>query len=508
MFFGPNSFEGQCPSNAGARLIQGRTVHATLGLSPASSLQVQNLQLHGKTKTKVERIAGPAAATVIDECSQLSATLFHADALLHTYARAVRHDLQIEQYTDADQLFGKMPVLILSGDFLQLLPVPESGSFLAPVDQASWEHRQGRTIFQKIKYVFEFKTSNRFKDPLLKEILEVMRTKTGCKLSAQAWKALQETHVKSPDSLAETGSWFETSYDWITVAMAQHYRTRLEAAERKQALFLIVAVDAPDCECPKEIHRAIQKVPSMSTTKKLMNLLPIFTGSRVRLTKTVMAPELVAEREGCVVGIELHPTDQRRFSQTKVFQQGAFLPTFLPRAIYVKFDDFDLDLIAPIPCQTHHIIGPDKACCNCQWFSGIVAVTPVTAAWKFNQKLAKGLPHVKLNIERMQFPLAPALPKTIHTLQGTTCDPGLICHLALPKTLSPESKWLAYFVMLSRVRSWQSLRCIGEIDKSILEGGPPKRMQDVIDQLFEQRIMDTIKACATAREFLGWPPHA
>ena len=507
MFFGPSSFEGQCPSNAGARLIKGRTVHATLGLSPASSLQVQNLQLRGKTKTKVERIAGPAAATVIDECSQLSATLFHADALLHTYARAVRHDLQIEHYTDADQLFGKMPVLILSGDFLQLLPVPESGSFLAPLDHASWEHRQGRAIFQKIKYVFEFKTSNRFKDPLLKEILEVMRTKNGCKLSCAAWKALQQTQVKSPDNLADTGSWFETSYDWITVAMAQHYRTRLEAAEKKKVLFLIVAVDATDCDCPKEIHRSIQKVPSMTATKKLMNVLPIFTGSRVRLTKTVMAPELVAEREGLVIGVELHPTDQIRFSQTNVFQQGAFLPTFLPRAIYVKFDDFDLDLIAPIPCQTHQLLGPDKTCCECQWFSGIVAVPPVAATWKFNQKVTKDLPHVKLNVERMQFPLAPALPKTIHTLQGTTCDPGLICHLALPKNLSPESKWLAYYVMLSRVRTLKSLRCIGEIDKSILEGGPPKRMQDVIDQLFEQRKHDTIKACVAARKFLCWPPR-
>ena len=134
-------------------------------------------------------------------------------------------------------------------------------------------------------------------------------------------------------------------------------------------------------------------------------------------------------------------------------------------------------------------------------------MTPVAATWKFNQKVTKDLPHVKLNVERMQFPLAPALPKTIHTLQGTTCDPGLICHLALPKKLSPESKWLAYYVMLSRVRTLKSLRCIGEIDKSILEGGPPKRMQDVIDQLFEQRKHDTIKACVAARKFLCWPPR-
>lgn len=117
-----------------------------------------------------------------------------------------------------------------------------------------------------------------------------MRTQNGAPLSQSAWKALQKTQINSPADLEHTGSWFETSYDWITVAMAQQYRTRLTAKERKQILFLIVAVDNPDRDCPKAVHRAIQRVPSMTTTKKLMTVLPVFVGARVRLTRTVLAP--------------------------------------------------------------------------------------------------------------------------------------------------------------------------------------------------------------------------
>ena len=157
------------------------------------------------------------------------------------------------------------------------------------------------------------------------------------------------------------------------------------------------------------------------------------------------------------------------------------MPSFLPKAIYVKFDNFDLNLIQPIPCEEHQVIGADHKCSDCQFFTG------VAATWVFNQKLAKDLPNVKLNIESIQFPLAPALPKTVHTLQGATCEPGLVCHLTLPKSLSCESRWLLYYVMLSRVRRLQSLRCIGAFDKKILEGGPPERMQTVVDQLFDQK---------------------
>eukprot|EP00438_Fugacium_kawagutii_P008273 Skav206546 [mRNA] locus=scaffold504:308454:314438:- [translate_table: standard] len=505
LYFGRDGFAGQCPSNAGARLFQGRTVHAALGLSATSSLKVQHLVLQGKTKTKMERIANPAGILAIDEISQLAATMYHANALRHTYARKQKHNLDIANYTDANETFGRMPVLLLSGDFLQLPPVPESGSLLAPIENAAWEHRQGRAIFEKVKHVFEFKQSNRFKDERLIDILKTMRCKGGAKLSPSSWAALEQREVHDPKKLLETGAWFETAYDWATVQIAQQLRTKLAAASSKKILFLIVAADLPNQEVPKQIYRKIQAVSSMTQTKKLMTILPLFKGARVRLTRTILPPELVPEREGTVVGVELHDADRVSFLQKSFFSDGSFLPQSLPKCIWVQFDDLQLELIDPLPCSDHALIGADRTCSHCSFFKGLVGVTPVSAQWTYQEKISPYVPPIKLDVRRVQFPLAPALPKTIYALQGATCRPGLISHMALPKKLSAESKWLAYYVMLSRIESLDNLLCVGRIDRSIIENGPPPRLQEAMDNLFEEKKAMTQTACQMARQELGWP---
>ena len=110
--------------------------------------------------------------------------------------------------------------------------------------------------------------------------------------------------------------------------------------------------------------------------------------------------------------------------------------------------------------------------------------TRIEAHWTFKEKTCgPRLPPLNVDVRRVQFPLAPALPKTIYALQGQTCEPGLVCHVALPKKLSEEARWLAYYVMLSRVRDLQSLR---KVNRSILEGGPPARLQDAMENLFEK----------------------
>ena len=487
-FFGPAGFAGQCPSNAGARLFAARTVHAALGLSATSSLKVQNLVLQGKAKTKMEQIANPAAMLAIDEVSQLSGTLLHADALLHTYARARAHNLAIEQYTEANEIFGRTPLALLSGDFLQLPPVPEAGSLLAAPENCSWEHRQGKAIFEKVKYVFCFRESKRFTDSTLRDILTTMRTKNGKKITEEAWAALRKREVTEPEQFLQAADWNETAYDWATVAIAQQLRTKLAAAAANRILFLIVAADIPSHHVPKEIYRRMQAVPSMTTTKKLMTILPIFNGARVRLTRTILPPELAPEREGTVIGIELNEADRKHLASIHRFPDGAFSPQFLPRAIWVKFDDLAWELIAPIPCHQHTIVGADRNCPAYRFFPGTVAITPVEAHWSFKEKISPKVPPINVDVRRIQFPLAPALNKTIYSLQGATCEPGLVRHLSLPPKLSEESQWLAYYVMLSGVRSLDSLQLVSKVSRSILENGPPKRLQDALDSLFENKM--------------------
>ena len=69
--------------------------------------------LKGKTRTKVEKITGPAAALAVDEVSQMSATMLHANAVRHN-GRAREHGFRVDEDMKVNELFGRMPVVLLS----------------------------------------------------------------------------------------------------------------------------------------------------------------------------------------------------------------------------------------------------------------------------------------------------------------------------------------------------------------------------------------------------------
>ena len=73
-----------------------------------------------------------AGALFIDEFSQLQVTLSHANNLFWTIARLPRYNLKLEDYAKPRETAGRVSKLTLSGDHLQLPPVPKSTSLLAP----------------------------------------------------------------------------------------------------------------------------------------------------------------------------------------------------------------------------------------------------------------------------------------------------------------------------------------------------------------------------------------
>ena len=103
------------------------------------------------------------------------------------------------------------------------------------------------------------------------------------------------------------------------------------------------------------------------------------------------------------------------------------------------------------------------------------------------------------------------LPKkqgTLHGVQGKTADPGFIVHWTFPPGLKKPSIWLAYYVSLSRPRSFGQLLSHGLPDRSIIESGPPEEIAKEFDELFADKIATTKIACAKARQALGWPARA
>ena len=90
-------------------------------------------------------------------------------------------------------------------------------------------------------------------------------------------------------------------------------------------------------------------------------------------------------------------------------------------------------------------------------------------------------------------------------VQSKTADPGFIVHWTYPLRLSVEAKWLAYYVSLSRPRSFDTLLSHGLPSRDIIEGGPPTEILDALTNVFGDKISETRIAFAKAREQLGWP---
>ena len=138
-YFRPAGVIKEAPSNKAARLIGGRTIHSGNGLTATTSLRTCQLGLNAQTRRKMEVTLVQADARLIDEWSQLSATLNHAAALRSTYARETAYQLVKGDYSLPKERFGRIPVLIYTGDSLQLPPIPSHGSLLAALDHASQE---------------------------------------------------------------------------------------------------------------------------------------------------------------------------------------------------------------------------------------------------------------------------------------------------------------------------------------------------------------------------------
>ena len=176
-----------------ARLIGGRTMHSGQGLTPENSMRMTSLALNAQAQHKLSITHADADVLHIDESSMLQGELNHAASLRTTYARESKHKLDRNNYSSPSERYGRIAILWYSQDHLQLPPVPESSSMLAPFEGTSDEHKVGAKIFRNAELVFQFNTAMRFTDKTLIQILEAMRTPGGRKLSPAQWQALVDT---------------------------------------------------------------------------------------------------------------------------------------------------------------------------------------------------------------------------------------------------------------------------------------------------------------------------
>ena len=398
----------------------------------------------------------------------------------------------------------------MCGDHLQLPPVPKSSGLLAPLDGTSDEHKVGAAMFYRFHYLFEMRTMKRFEDPTLIAILRKMRQQGGAKLSEAEWQALVDTELdtekleREPETfLRETTGWFESCYLWSVVSMACYTRATISARQHEQTLLYCQAVDfTPQVLGNSEVYERLLAVSSVAHTSRLPGWVLLHAKMRVRLTTQVLPPWAVQDATGTVMEIDLSAHDRRRLAGSGDSHPTAEMCLLeLPLGVYVKLDKCTHEFLPPVACHGHKQAGFCKDCALCRAFEGWV-LEPISRTWTFTDPVTG----VSLKISRTQLPLMPEAACPPYSLQGATCDPGLIAHFCMPRRADDDIKWLIIYVLLSRVRSLSRLRSVGRSSKirKIIEGGPPSVLAENFERLVRKKMNDTKKTAVAAKEALGW----
>ena len=112
----------------------------------------------------------------------------------------------------------------------------------------------------------------------------------------------------------------------------------------------------------------------------------------------------------------------------------------------------------------------------------------------------------EVKVLRRALPVACIKASTLHVLQGTTTDPGLIFHWVFPRPLKEPLRWLAIYVALSRVRRLKNLRSIGlnKDIRRIMEAGPPGSRPAQSQRLCREKEVQTALDADAAMAVLGW----
>ena len=213
----------------------------------------------------------------------------------------------------------------------------------------------------------------------------------------------------------------------------------------------------------------------MNETGRLLPFAMFHIDMKIRLTLTSEPRVAVTDAAGMVMGIEFDDREPKRHQEATTNGELSIVRLlYMPKALYVKLEEVEgasdstpTEWISPRACNQHAVEGADAACKECSFFKNCVVVPAVTnlRPWSIDI-VTKEVGEVSVKVKRTQLPVVCITASTLHVLQGTTCDPGLIFHWTLPNRLSPDQRWLAVYVALSRVRNLKSLRSIG-MDKKV-----------------------------------------
>ena len=508
-------------SNAQAKNIstvetKARTMHN------ASAMRVQKLSNDkmrpGKKQATLTKLWDQVRVLVIEECSMVAAAWYNMLDVRSMHGRSKTHDVYETTYKQPQHHFGRIPIVIHLGDFLQLSPTAnisliqdvneknDDGTYKFP-EPPSLEIQHAIKVFGSIPHVFELRGTKRFKvgDPLI-EFLLCMRA--GKRFSQRVWKTFERTFATDRKGVLDPRHrserflhGFGLAMYWETLSRWISQRGKRDARELGVPLVFLQAVD--ECNTiDRDAAQRLLNVPNMHNTGNIHGVLPAHIGMRVRFAVKVNSRlGLVQEQRATIVDFVWKDEDRVRYNACGPGQ--LFRPRFLPAGIWLQVDDF---VDSPIFAEALPFVDDD--CCSCchgvalMKARGLHLFKPMQVEFTWRSSEVH-------TVKRTGFALTHANYLTSTGSQGQTLRAGVTIDCA---RLAPvgrigmpdEAWWLHLYVMFSRATCMGDLLLLRPPPRKLLEAGPPPSVRRALEA-FETKITASVQAATELAAALGIP---
>ena len=455
------------PTHAAVRLLgpEAKTLHKWANVSPNTGLDRRSLRSAKNKGNPIEKKIIEVMAVLLDELSMNPPDVYHAAGFRFALLRQERMMLDMSRYLQ--EWFGRVPIGVQLGDFLQLRPTAQrslcewhdaqratdtaaaaSSSDEEPVADEEAAQRTsnaaelGRNLFKNsLQRVVHFTGSGRFSDcPSGQQLVQIlMCMREGKRLPDDLWAALQaraysKEQLRAQESRQRLLDAHWGGLAWEQVARLQHVRIGLEAKALNKIVYLVQAIDRAtgSNELTREQCISALQIVNMTKTHYLMG--PLYEGMAARISCILDAPLLNRELPVIVRSIKLHPNEPAIEDGC-----GCVVLRYQPVAVLVEIDDPNYKNIQ-LPGEMAprgHVLLRSVAC---------------DKAWSLQVAPKQHVPVI-----RKQLPLAPRCVLTHYGLQGITARAGLVAFLSKPAWMKDADYALAIYVMLSRPRKLDDL---------------------------------------------------
>ena len=509
-------------SNAQAKNISTVAVKART-FHNASGMRVQKLvnerMRPGTKQASLTKLWDDVRCLDIEEVSMVAAGWYNMLDVRSMHGRSQTHDVYEASYKKPNHHFGRIPIVIHLGDFLQLSPTAnigliedvnalnEDGSHKYE-EPPSVEVQHAIKVFKSIPHVFELRGTKRFKegDPLI-DLLTNMRA--GRRIPQQVWRLFERRFASDGHGILDprhNESKFRQGYGlsiyWETLSRWITKRARRDARASGVPLVFLQAVD--ECNTiDREAAQRLLNIPNVHKTGHMHGVLPAHIGMRVRfLVKVNSQVGLVQEQRATVAAFVFHDDDRARYNACGAGE--IFRPCYQPAGIWLQVDDFTE---SPIFEHVLPFLDEEDPCCSCcqgvaqRRAKGLYLFSPTEAEFTWRSSETH-------TVKRLGFALTHADYLTSTASQGQTLrNKGVTIDCARLFTqgkqgMSDGQWWLHLYVMLSRATCLEDMLLLRPPPRELLERGPPATVKAALQQ-FEEKIAVSERAALELAASIG-----